>query len=202
MSIRGVACVWECGNRAAISKGGGRSGNPGFGFARLRRPGISTCCSIPSELALQAQTQAPMKAMPEGIQPAQPHRTVKHHVIAFIQWTQSDQLVGENLAQKCTLAAPLQAALLGDAPHDQIRLILDFGNAWRKRSKTNCCCRGSRAGGHSVACLSVECMRSCRPLSCGEAGRVRSGRMPSLIQRSDKRLKPPGARLAKGVPLS
>ncbi len=35
-----------------------------------------------------------------------------------------------------------------------------------------------------------------------EAGRERSGTMPSLTHSIDTRLRPPGARLAKGVPLS
>lgn len=35
-----------------------------------------------------------------------------------------------------------------------------------------------------------------------DAGRVRSGTMPGLIQRIDNRLSPPGARLANGAPLS
>ena len=54
----------------------------------------------------------------------------------------------------------------------------------------------------SVACFKVECIRSCRPLSCGEAGRERSGTMPSFTHSIDTRLSPPGARLANGTPLS
>ena len=42
---------WECGNRGAISKGGGKRGKPGFGFPRFPRPGISTalrsCVGVP-----------------------------------------------------------------------------------------------------------------------------------------------------------
>ena len=34
--------LWECGNRGAISKGGGKRGKPGFGFPRFPPPGIST----------------------------------------------------------------------------------------------------------------------------------------------------------------
>ena len=34
--------LWECGNRGAISKGGGKRGKPGFGFPRFPPSGIST----------------------------------------------------------------------------------------------------------------------------------------------------------------
>src|ERR1017187_2994573 len=37
---------WECGNRAAISKGGGRRGKPAVGFPRRPRPGISTAIRV------------------------------------------------------------------------------------------------------------------------------------------------------------
>jgi hypothetical protein len=34
--------LWECGNRAAISKGVGKRGKPAFGFPRFPSPVIST----------------------------------------------------------------------------------------------------------------------------------------------------------------
>ena len=38
--------LWECGNREAISKDGGKGGKPDLGFPGFPRPGISTAQSF------------------------------------------------------------------------------------------------------------------------------------------------------------
>src|SRR4029450_11099761 len=56
--------------------------------------------------------------------------------------------------------------------------------------------------GFVVSALSVRCIRSWRPFSCGLDGVMRSGRMPSLIHQIARRESPPAATVAKGGPLS
>ena len=45
-------------------------------------------------------------------------------------------------------------------------------------------------------------MRSWRPFSCGEAGRMKRGKMPSFIHQADNLVRPPAPREPKGEPLS
>ena len=58
------------------------------------------------------------------------------------------------------------------------------------------------AGGRDVCALSVRCMRSCRPFSCGEAGWMKCGSTPSLIHHADRRVRPPAPLDPNGAPLS
>src|SRR3546814_4648060 len=57
-------------------------------------------------------------------------------------------------------------------------------------SDLTCCSNGFAAGGAEVCALSVRCMRSCRPFSCGEAGWMKCGAMPSLIHQTDSLVRP------------
>ena len=57
-------------------------------------------------------------------------------------------------------------------------------------------------GGEAVSCFRVWCILSCRPFCSGQPGWILSCRMPSRIHQIDSRLKPPGAGVANGGPLS
>ena len=54
----------------------------------------------------------------------------------------------------------------------------------------------------AVSCLSVRCMRSCRPFCCGLPGSMRSGVMPSLIHHTASPVNPLSPLLPNGAPLS
>src|ERR1019366_3206840 len=74
-------------------------------------------------------------------------------------------------------------------------------NSCGNASKRRCCPRNGFSGG-SQASNKVKCIRSCRPFSWGFPGRIRSGRIPSLIHHTESCDKPPNPRPAKGRPLS
>ncbi len=139
--------------------------------------------------------------------------------------------MAEDLADEGSLAIPLHAALLRDAAHLQLIAVLQARHPPRVAARTGrvaglrrqvapapraaaagCTRAGTRErpvavnaasplGGCAVACFSVRCIRSCRPLSCGEAGRLRSGTMPSFTNHIDNALSPPGATDANGTPV-
>jgi hypothetical protein len=47
----GLRALWECGNRGAISRGGGKDGKPGVGFPGFPRTGISTGLRVADDYA-------------------------------------------------------------------------------------------------------------------------------------------------------
>ena len=53
-------------------------------------------------------------------------------------------------------------------------------NSRTKSSNFACCCRLFIAGGRVASCLSVRCMRSCRPFCWGRPGFMRSIATPGL----------------------
>ena len=64
-----------------------------------------------------------------------------------------------------------------------------------------CCSAAFAAGGRDVCALSVRCMRSCRPFSCGEAGWMKCGSTPSSMHNADRRVRPPAPLDPNGAPL-
>jgi hypothetical protein len=46
LSVQQSSKMWECGNREAISKDGGKDGKPAFGFPGFPRAVISTSRSV------------------------------------------------------------------------------------------------------------------------------------------------------------
>ncbi len=95
------------------------------------------------------------------------------------------------------MACRPRAAVVGRAPRAAV-LRCSAGGSRRSASLLGRI-RGRRPRGLG---LEVRCMRSWRPFSCGEAGWMKCGSMPSLIHHADSRVRPPAPVRPNGEPLS
>src|SRR3982751_2352386 len=165
------------------------------------------------------------------VEPAYRERSIEHLAPAFIHGSEAEVLMGKHFADERSLAFPFQAALLRDPPYLDVFVIGQFRHTARIRAAARPVATGRRAvvqrfmrplfvvnalellerlllcapRGLRRLCrglLRSQCIRSCRPFSCGDAGRLRSGRMPSFTHHIESRLNPPGATEANGAPLS
>ena len=133
----------------------------------------------------------------------------------IIDLDEADVFAAERLTDVDPLLVPADAAVIADASDFIVARILERRAGARDRAEARACSArpawhrralhaggaslnssrqvskraaaraGSGAGGRVHSRLSVRCMRSCRPFCCGEAGSMKSGRMPRRIHQTE-----------------
>ena len=163
---------------------------------------------------------------------AEPERAEVDLPFPIVDLDEPNILAAQRLTDVDPLLVPANATIGPDAPDFIMARILKRGKArrvWSRRGRVvggwgsiveglvraeriECVAPGIEAvllratgvagGGRVHSRLRVRCMRSCRPFCWGEAGSIKSGRIPRRIHQTERAESRSRAWVAKGTPLS